>query len=90
MNAVIEAARAKEDGQAFAVVASEVGVLAQKSNESAKLIAQLIEEIQTDIEKTVDATEGTPSAVKDGILLVGEVGVEFNNITQSVKNVRAN
>lgn len=88
LNAVIEAARANEEGKAFAVVASEVGVLAQKSNESAKLIAQLIEGIQTDIEKTVAATEGTSSAVEDGILLVGEAGVEFNNITQSVKNVQ--
>lgn len=87
LNAVIEAERANENGKAFSVVANEVGKLAQKSNESANLISELIKGIQNDIEKTVIASDSTYNAVVDGMQLVGEAGEEFNNITNSIRSV---
>ena len=44
LNAAIEAARAGEHGRGFAVVADEVGKLAERSSSSAKEIGKLIKE----------------------------------------------
>jgi methyl-accepting chemotaxis protein len=46
LNAAIEAARAGEHGRGFAVVADEVRILAQKTQQATKEIQSIIEELQ--------------------------------------------
>lgn len=54
LNASIEAARAGEQGRGFAVVASQIQKLAEQSNSSAQQIEQIITELLSDSEKTVE------------------------------------
>lgn len=54
LNASIEAARAGESGKGFAVVADEIKNLAEESNNSAAKIAEIIEKLMIDSDKSVD------------------------------------
>lgn len=53
LNASIEAARAGEQGRGFAVVASQIQKLAEQSNDSARQIESIIDELIADSEKAV-------------------------------------
>lgn len=70
LNASVEAARAGEAGKGFAVVADEVQSLANKSTESAKNIAELIEksikQVQSGAALSADTMEALMEVVKSG------------------------
>lgn len=53
LNASIEAARAGEQGRGFAVVASQIQKLAEQSNESARIIASIVNTLIADANKAV-------------------------------------
>jgi len=80
LNAAIEAARAGEQGRGFAVVAEEVRKLAEQSQEAAKQIALLINEIQGDTEKAVVAMNNGTREVKLGAEVVNASGQAFQEI----------
>ena len=87
LNAAIEAARAGEEGRGFAVVAGEVRKLAAQSEDSARQISVLVEEVLSYTHQAVDAmTEGT-AEVQAGLAAVNESGEAFRNILSSVKSV---
>ncbi|PQP85287.1 methyl-accepting chemotaxis protein [Paenibacillus sp. PCH8] len=87
LNASIEAARAGDEGRGFAVVAGEVRNLAEQSQESAKQIRQLIEEIQRDIVHSSEAMQLGSKEVTKGLEVTQETGVFFENILNATNKV---
>lgn len=73
LNAGVEAARAGDAGLGFAVVAKEVGALAQRSSSAAKEIKVLISTSTQQVGRGVD--------------LVGQTGKALQEIVQSVTNI---
>lgn len=85
LNAAIEAARAGEQGKGFAVVADEVRKLADQSQNSASQIAKLIQAIQEDTEKSVEAMQLATKSVQDGILVSNKTIEKFDEILHGVR-----
>lgn len=83
INAAIEAARAGEYGSGFAVVASAVRKLAERSAASAQQIATIITIIVTQMEQTANMMEEASLEVRHGTQLVKNVGQSFNEIELS-------
>ena len=73
LNAGVEAARAGEAGRGFAVIASEVRALAQRSADAAKEIKALI--------------STSTAQVKVGVELVAETGRSFERIATQVTDI---
>jgi methyl-accepting chemotaxis protein len=87
LNAAIEAARAGEHGLGFAVVADEVRKLAEKSTQSTKEIADLIESIQREARQAVENMERSTRIVEEGLSLGNELGSALHKISNVVTEV---
>lgn len=69
VNAAIEAARAGEHGRGFSVVADQIGKLADSTARSTKDIASLVEGIEVDMSRIVQAMDLSLSNVDQEVLL---------------------
>jgi methyl-accepting chemotaxis protein len=87
LNAAIEAARAGEHGLGFAVVADEVRKLAEKSTQSTKEIADLIQSIQREARQAVENMERSTRIVEEGLNLGNELGSALHKISNVVTEV---
>jgi methyl-accepting chemotaxis protein len=87
LNAAIEAARAGEHGLGFAVVADEVRKLAEKSTQSTKEIADLIESIQREARQAVENMEHSTRIVEEGLSLGNDLGAALHKISDVVTEV---
>lgn len=84
VNAAIESAAAGEHGKRFAVVASEVRRLAERTRESAEEIKGIVGEIQSATNTSVLATEQGVKEVENGVALATRARGSLEEILQMV------
>lgn len=96
LNAAIEAAHAGGHGRGFAIVAKEVGLLAQKSSHSTRDIQQLINRSLLQIDQgsqAVDLLTGNLRQIIDLVnkcsALMGEISLASLNQGESIQDVTA-
>ncbi|MBM6551423.1 methyl-accepting chemotaxis protein [Marinomonas ostreistagni] len=96
LNAAIEAARAGEQGRGFAVVADEVRVLAQRTQQSTEEIQNVVSNLQQSSRSAVvtmqdgrdQVTLSVEQASQAGNLL-NQISVSMNHVAEGIANVAA-
>lgn len=89
LNAAIEAARAGQLGQGFAVVAEQVNTLSERSAKAAEQIGALIGEIQDETAESVKRMEISAAEVVLGSELADKTGEALHQITEAVGRTAA-
>lgn len=84
INAAIESSAAGEHGKRFAVVASEVRRLAEKTREATEEIKGIVGEIQSATNQSTLATEQGLREVESGALVAKRTGTSLEEILQMV------
>jgi methyl-accepting chemotaxis protein len=89
LNASIEAARAGEAGRGFAVVANEISSLADQSNESAKQIEAIIENLVSDSNRSIEKMEDVKIHLNEQQENLKDTQHEFANVMDGIQNTRS-
>ncbi|CAH0264406.1 methyl-accepting chemotaxis protein [Pseudomonas brassicacearum] len=87
LNAAIEAARAGEQGRGFAVVADEVRMLAQRTQQSTTEIQGMIETLQRNSEAAVKVIDESSQGSRLTIEQARLASVSLDQISQSLRNL---
>jgi methyl-accepting chemotaxis protein len=88
LNAAIEAARAGEHGRGFAVVADEVRILAQKTQQATKEIQSIIEELQKQARTAVKVMQSSRDRVGTTQTDAQEASDMLAKIAETLQDVR--
>lgn len=86
LNAAIEATKAGEAGQGFAVVAGEVKQLAEQSQSATEQVRRILEEIRHSTDRAVMATEDGSKGVARGLILVESAGSVIRGLEEVVRD----
>jgi methyl-accepting chemotaxis protein len=84
LNAAIEAARAGEHGRGFAVVADEVRKLAEESRRASAAVGALVEEVQAQTRRAIDAVAAGTQVGEAGVSAVEAARASFERIDAAV------
>ncbi|MBN2145674.1 MAG: methyl-accepting chemotaxis protein [Candidatus Aureabacteria bacterium] len=87
LNAAIEASRAGEHGKGFAIVASEIKKLAQKTSSATKEITKMITSIQLDIKRVIQSVDRGNKLVKSGVVMADNAGKSLQGIVEAIGHV---
>ena len=90
LNAAIEAARAGEAGRGFAVVADEVRKLAEESNIAAQEVGKLIDHLQKNSNKAIEATAEAGELLLQTIEEAQDTQGQLRESLQSINKVNDN
>jgi len=84
VNASIEAAKAGEHGQGFAVVAQEIKSLAEQSKQATAQVRKILNDIQKATSAAVMATEQGSKAVEAGVKQSAETGESIRMMAKTI------
>ncbi|WCM53372.1 methyl-accepting chemotaxis protein [Pseudomonas sp. WJP1] len=87
LNAAIEAARAGEQGRGFAVVADEVRLLAQRTQQSTAQIQGMIERLQGNSEAAVAVINASSQAAQQTVVQARETGESLHLVITALRNL---
>jgi methyl-accepting chemotaxis protein len=87
LNAAIEAARAGEQGRGFAVVADEVRLLAQRTQQSTAQIQVMIERLQGNSEAAVKVINASSQAAQQTVEQARETGESLHQVISALRNL---
>ncbi|XLM17735.1 methyl-accepting chemotaxis protein [Pseudomonas sp. PLMAX] len=87
LNAAIEAARAGEQGRGFAVVADEVRLLAQRTQQSTAQIQVMIERLQDNSEAAVKVINASSQAAQQTVEQARETGESLHQVISALRNL---
>ncbi|MCK0472411.1 methyl-accepting chemotaxis protein [Halalkalibacter sp. APA_J-10(15)] len=88
LNASIEASRAGERGNGFAVVAKEIGELADQSKSATEDIEAIIKSLQDQITHSNNRTMATLSLVDDTTSSIKQTEESFHHIMEEVRQIK--
>ena len=86
LNAAIIAAQAGDHGKGFAVVAGEIKELADRTKNSTGEISRLINGVQVETKRAVDAITAAEKNIEEGVLLSTRSGEALQKIVAGVKS----